>query len=80
MFDGSYRWHFGQDYDGTSLGRFWDFYSRKEIENVQEKSLNIKSLRQLLGRTVDDRDFSGIKQPKLLGDVLIMPGNSFAAR
>lgn len=40
----------------------------------------LESLGQLLGRTVDDRDFSGIKQPKLLGDVLIMPGNSFAAR
>lgn len=39
-----------------------------------------ESLGQLLGRTVDDRDFSGIKQPKLLGDVLIIPGNSFAAR
>jgi mannosyltransferase OCH1-like enzyme len=39
----------------------------------------LKSLGQLLGRAVDDRDFSGIKQPKLVGDVLIMPGNSFAA-
>ncbi|KAF9888432.1 hypothetical protein FE257_008710 [Aspergillus nanangensis] len=40
----------------------------------------LDSLGQLLGRTVDDRDFSGIKSPKLIGDVLIMPGNSFAAR
>jgi mannosyltransferase OCH1-like enzyme len=39
----------------------------------------LESLGQLLGRTVDDRDFSGIKQPKLVGDVLIMPGVSFAA-
>ncbi|KAH8692353.1 hypothetical protein BGW36DRAFT_387449 [Talaromyces proteolyticus] len=39
----------------------------------------LKSLGQLLGRPVDDRDFSGIKQPKLIGDVLIMPGNAFAA-
>ncbi|KAJ5757548.1 uncharacterized protein N7511_006242 [Penicillium nucicola] len=39
----------------------------------------LQSLSQLLGRTVDDRDFSGIKQPKLVGDVLIMPGVSFAA-
>lgn len=39
----------------------------------------LKSLSQLLNRTVDDRDFSGIKQPKLVGDVLIMPGNAFAA-
>ncbi|CAG8058573.1 unnamed protein product [Penicillium salamii] len=39
----------------------------------------LDSLGQLLNRTVDDRDFAGIKQPKLVGDVLIMPGNSFAA-
>ncbi|KAJ5542516.1 CAZyme family GT32 [Penicillium sp. DV-2018c] len=39
----------------------------------------LESLGQLLNRTVDDRDFSGIKQPKLVGDVLIMPGVSFAA-
>jgi hypothetical protein len=39
----------------------------------------LESLGQLLGRTVDDRDFSGIKRPKLVGDVLIMPGVSFAA-
>jgi hypothetical protein len=39
----------------------------------------MESLRQLLGRTVDDRDFHGIKKPLLLGDVLIMPGASFAA-
>ncbi|KAE8154694.1 hypothetical protein BDV25DRAFT_147264, partial [Aspergillus avenaceus] len=36
-------------------------------------------LSRILGRPVDDRDFSGIKRPKLIGDVLIMPGNSFAA-
>lgn len=39
----------------------------------------LKSVGQLLGRTVDDRDFSGIKHPRLVGDVLIMPGVSFAA-
>lgn len=39
----------------------------------------MESLKQLLNRTVDDRDFSGIKHPKLVGDVLIMPGVSFAA-
>lgn len=39
----------------------------------------LESLGQLFGRTVDDRDFSGIKHPKLVGDVLIMPGVSFAA-
>ncbi|KAJ5166214.1 uncharacterized protein N7482_004995 [Penicillium canariense] len=39
----------------------------------------MNSLKELLGRTVDDRDFSRIKRPKLVGDVLIMPGVSFAA-
>jgi hypothetical protein len=39
----------------------------------------MQSLEQLLGRTVDDRDYAHIKQPKLVGDVLIMPGVSFAA-
>ncbi|KAF7718508.1 Alpha-1,6-mannosyltransferase [Penicillium ucsense] len=37
------------------------------------------SLTQLLGREVDDRDFAHIKHPKLVGDLLIMPGVSFAA-
>lgn len=39
----------------------------------------LKSLSEALNRTVDDRDFHDIKQPKLIGDLLIMPGNSFAA-
>ncbi|KAJ5568989.1 hypothetical protein N7450_011475 [Penicillium hetheringtonii] len=39
----------------------------------------LDSLAQVLGRPVDDRDFSGIKRPKLVGDVLILPGVSFAA-
>ncbi|GAM36992.1 hypothetical protein TCE0_022f06523 [Talaromyces pinophilus] len=39
----------------------------------------LDGLSKLLGRTVDDRDFHGIKRPKLIGDVLIMPGVSFAA-
>ncbi|BCS02801.1 glycosyltransferase family 32 protein [Aspergillus luchuensis] len=39
----------------------------------------LDSLKKLLGRTVDDRDFHGIKKPKLIGDVLVMPGVSFAA-
>ncbi|KAJ5325521.1 hypothetical protein MYU51_000243 [Penicillium brevicompactum] len=39
----------------------------------------LDSLTKLLGRPVDDRDFAGTKRPKLVGDVLIMPGNAFAA-
>ncbi|KAJ6127072.1 hypothetical protein N7523_002684 [Penicillium sp. IBT 18751x] len=39
----------------------------------------LDGLKNLLGREVDDRDFAGIKHPKLIGDVLIMPGVSFAA-
>jgi alpha 1,6-mannosyltransferase len=39
----------------------------------------VKSLEQILGKTIDDRDISGLKSPKLIGDVLILPGNSFGA-
>ncbi|KAF3029317.1 hypothetical protein E8E15_008022 [Penicillium rubens] len=39
----------------------------------------MQSLEQLLGRPVDDRDYAHITRPKLVGDVLIMPGVSFAA-
>lgn len=39
----------------------------------------LESLEQLLGRPVDDRDSSGIKHPKLVGDVLIMSGVSAVA-
>lgn len=39
----------------------------------------LEGLGELLGKPVDDRDFAGIKRPKLIGDVLIMPGVSFAA-
>ncbi|RAH67314.1 glycosyltransferase family 32 protein [Aspergillus aculeatinus CBS 121060] len=39
----------------------------------------LDGLKGLLGRVVDDRDFHGIKSPKLVGDLLIMPGNAFAA-
>lgn len=59
-----------------------DMFSLDVVDVTGPKIMTIqilKSLGQLLGRTVDDRDFSGIKHPKLIGDVLIMPGNSFAA-
>jgi alpha 1,6-mannosyltransferase len=39
----------------------------------------VSSLEKILGRTIDDRDISGLKEPKLIGDVLILPGNSFGA-
>ncbi|PYI24773.1 hypothetical protein BO99DRAFT_398252 [Aspergillus violaceofuscus CBS 115571] len=39
----------------------------------------LDGLQGLLGRVVDDRDFHDIKSPKLVGDLLIMPGNAFAA-
>ncbi|KAG0154136.1 hypothetical protein PDIDSM_1516 [Penicillium digitatum] len=55
----------------------------KDVVNVTGPKIMtiaiLESLGQLLNRTVDDRDFSGIKHPKLVGDVLIMPGVSFAA-
>ncbi|OQE06066.1 hypothetical protein PENVUL_c020G06837 [Penicillium vulpinum] len=37
------------------------------------------SLEQLLDRPVDDRDYALTKRPKLVGEVLVMPGVSFAA-
>jgi mannosyltransferase OCH1-like enzyme len=39
----------------------------------------LNSLSKALDRPIDDREFHHIKQPKLIGDLLIMPGNSFAA-
>ncbi|PYH44085.1 glycosyltransferase family 32 protein [Aspergillus saccharolyticus JOP 1030-1] len=39
----------------------------------------LDGLRRVLGRAVDDRDFHAIKAPTLVGDLLIMPGNAFAA-
>lgn len=38
----------------------------------------VASLEKMMQRTLDDRDISGLKEPKLLGDVLILPGNAFA--
>ncbi|CAG8955833.1 hypothetical protein HYFRA_00011702 [Hymenoscyphus fraxineus] len=39
----------------------------------------IRSLETTLGTMVDDRNISGLHTPKLIGDVLVMPGNAFAA-
>lgn len=39
----------------------------------------LKSLGLRLKKAVDDRNFSHIKEPRLIGDVLILPGNAFAA-
>ncbi|ODH52357.1 hypothetical protein GX48_01420 [Paracoccidioides brasiliensis] len=40
----------------------------------------LESLSCMLGRRVDERDFSRGKKPRVLGDVVIMPGNAFAAK
>ena len=39
----------------------------------------VKSLGYLLGQAIDDRHIAGLGSPKLIGDVLILPANSFAA-
>lgn len=39
----------------------------------------IRSLEMTLGQPVDDRNVSGLHAPKLVGDVLVMPGVAFAA-
>lgn len=38
----------------------------------------VKSLELMLDTTIDDRNISGLKVPKILGDVLILPGMAFA--
>ncbi|KHN93889.1 Glycosyltransferase, DXD sugar-binding motif protein [Metarhizium album ARSEF 1941] len=40
----------------------------------------LQSLSRMLGRTVDDRDVAGLRRPRLVGDVLVMPGAAFAAQ
>lgn len=40
----------------------------------------VESLSQMLNRTVDDRDIARGKEPRLVGDVVVLPGNAFAAR
>ncbi|KAL4892263.1 hypothetical protein BDV59DRAFT_202774 [Aspergillus ambiguus] len=60
------------------------------LDTLPEEAVNITgpkimtialldSLARLLRRPVDDRDFAGIKRPKLVGDILVLPGNSFVA-
>ncbi|KAK2795957.1 hypothetical protein FQN50_009662 [Emmonsiellopsis sp. PD_5] len=39
----------------------------------------VESLSRMLGRKVDDRDISRGKEPRVVGDVVVMPGNAFAA-
>lgn len=38
----------------------------------------VKSLGERLGRELDDRDIGNLASPKLIHDVLILPGNAFA--
>ncbi|TGO66785.1 hypothetical protein BOTNAR_0054g00240 [Botryotinia narcissicola] len=39
----------------------------------------VKSLNRILERELDDRDITGLRSAKLVHDVLILPGNAFAA-
>ena len=39
----------------------------------------LKSLSVMMGHTVDDRHFHGIKSPQLIGDLLVLQGNAFAS-
>lgn len=38
----------------------------------------IKSLKEILGRDLDDRDVGELRSARLIHDVLILPGNAFA--
>ena len=52
------------------------------VDVTGPKSMTISILQSLgrtLGRSLDDRDFHGTKSPLLIGDVLILQGNAFAA-
>ncbi|KAL1955830.1 hypothetical protein VTO42DRAFT_8069 [Malbranchea cinnamomea] len=39
----------------------------------------VESLSQMLNRPVDDRHIARGKEPRLIGDVVVLPGNAFAA-
>ncbi|KAF4625196.1 hypothetical protein G7Y89_g12976 [Cudoniella acicularis] len=39
----------------------------------------VKSMGREMGEAINDSHFTGLKEPKLLGDVLLLPGNAFAA-
>lgn len=39
----------------------------------------VESLSETLNQVVDDRMISNAKEPRLVGDVLVMPNNAFAA-
>jgi alpha 1,6-mannosyltransferase len=56
------------------IGDVVDFSGPRRLTNSVYKSLS-----KQLDRSVREDDFSQILQPKLVGDVLIMPGRSFAA-
>jgi len=52
-----------------------------DVTGPKKMTLGIlDSLSQMLGRPVNDWDIADRKSPKLVGDVLIMPGAAFAAQ
>ncbi|KAM4060871.1 glycosyltransferase sugar-binding containing DXD motif domain-containing protein [Hirsutella rhossiliensis] len=52
----------------------------KELYNIAtENGVPPSGMGEKLSRMVDDRDIAGIKKPRFVGDVLVMPGAAFAA-
>lgn len=63
--------------DGLEMGMISDVV---DVTGPKRMTLSIvKSLQSMLKETIDDRNISGLTEPHLVGDVLILPSNSFAA-
>ncbi|KAF2276651.1 uncharacterized protein EI97DRAFT_449987 [Westerdykella ornata] len=58
----------------SMVGDVVDFTGPRRLTNSIYKSLG-----KTLKRTIGEKDMSKLLQPKLVGDVLVMPGRSFAA-
>lgn len=58
----------------------WMFPDVVNIAGPKKMTIAVlESLSEDLNRVVDDRVISGTKEPRLVGDVLVMPNNAFAA-
>lgn len=60
--------------------QLWMFPDVVNIAGPKRMTIAIlESLSKDLEKLVDDRMISGAKEPRLVGDVLVMPNNAFAA-
>lgn len=71
-----------KSYDKLTLGMLGGMGDANIINTTGPKIMSkviLQSLSLMLNATVDDRNISGVNEPRLLGDVLIMPDVAFAA-